>query len=250
METCTYKNVWDKLNVYEKTGWRQVLSRLPWITPTNRFPLLEGVVLPNELTAFYQFGVYTGKSIIVALDAMSRAGKKIDIVYGFDSFEGLPERTNQERDEVIKKHGTYLWKAGDYSSDELYNVEDSREFLQNMYDEYLGTPTQLIRGWYEDTLNKETCKKHKLKKAAYVDIDVDTYDSCIEVLDFIFSEGIAIEGTVLGFDDWGGTPGWESMEEGVCKALRESIVKYDIDLEVICRVGDKYPQVQAMFLVK
>ena len=250
METCTYKNVWDDLSVYEKTGWRQILASLPWVKPTDRFPLIGNTVLPSELTAFYQFGVFTGKSVIVALDAIKQAGKKIDIAYGFDSFEGLPERTNQERDEVIKKHGMYLWKAGDYSSDELYGVEDSREFLQNMYDKYLDTPIKLIRGWYEDTLNRETSEKYDLKRAAYIDIDVDTYDSCIEVLDFVFSEGIAVHGTVLGFDDWGGTPGWESMEEGVSKALKEAIEKYNIDLEVICRVGDAYPQVQAMFLVK
>jgi hypothetical protein len=250
METCTYKEVWDELNVYEKTGWRQVLSHLPWTKPTDRFPLLGSIVLPYELTAFYQFGIYTGKSVIVALDAIKNAGKKIDITYGFDSFEGLPERTNQERDEIIKKHGKYLWKAGDYSSDELYEVEDSREFLQNMYDKYLDTPVKLIRGWYEDTLNKDTVKKHNLQPAAYVDVDVDTYDSCVEVLDFIFSEGIAVYGTILGFDDWGGTPGWEEMEDGVSQALKEAILKYNLDLEVICRVGDAYPQVQAMFLVK
>ena len=250
METYTYKKVWDELSSYDKTGWRQVLRHLPWVEVNGNSPCLVDTILPHELTAFYQFGVYTGKSIIVALDAIKSTGKEIDIAYGFDSFEGLPKRTNQERDEVIQKHGEYLWKAGDYSSDDLYNVKDSREFLQAVYDQHFHTKVKLIRGWYEDTLNQEAVKKYNLKKAAYIDVDVDTYASCVEVLDFIFSEGIAVRGTIIGFDDWGGTPNWEEMGEGVSKAFAEAINKYSLNVDVICRVGNAYPQVQAVFLIK
>ena len=135
METCIYKEVWDQLNDYERTGWRQMLRHLPWVEEKPSH-IMRGK-LPDHLKAFYQFGVYTGGSMVVILDALEKAGKEINVAYGFDSFEGLPERTNEERDEVIEKHGEYLWSAGDYSSDELYGVEDSREFLQNVFDKYL-----------------------------------------------------------------------------------------------------------------
>ena len=54
----------------------------------------------------------------------------------------------------------------------------------------------------------------------------------------------------MGFDDWGGTPDWEAMGEGVSKAFAEAISKYSLDVDVVCRVGNAYPQVQAVFLIK
>jgi len=225
-----------------------MLRRLPWVEekPSD---IMQGK-LPEQLKAFYQFGVYTGNSMVVILDALEKAGKEINVAYGFDSFEGLPERTNEERDRVIEKHGEYLWSAGDYSSDELYGVEDSREFLQNVFDKYLSTEVKLIRGFYEDILNGETVKKYNLQKAAYIDIDVDTYESCVEVLDFIFYEAIVEHGTIIGFDDWGGTPGWEEMKNGVSQAFKEAHQKYNFKAELICQIGNAYPQVQAVYLIK
>ena len=248
METCTYKKTWDELSKFDKNGWRQNLRRLPWAkeSPSD---VMQGK-LPDQLKAFYQFGVYTGNSMVVTLDALEKAGKEINVAYGFDSFEGLPERTNKERDRVIEKHGEYLWSAGDYSSDELYGVEDSREFLQNVFDKYLSTEVKLVRGFYEDTLNNETVKKYDLQPAAYIDIDVDTYESCVEVLDFIFLEGVVSHGTIIGFDDWGGTPGWEEMNNGVSQAFKEAHEKYNFHAQLICQIGNKYPQVQALYLIK
>tara|TARA_R110002110_G_scaffold37253_7_gene123276 strand:- start:5876 stop:6631 length:756 start_codon:yes stop_codon:yes gene_type:complete len=248
METCIYKKTWDELSVFEKSGWRQTLRCLPWVKE-NPSDIMQGK-LPDQLKAFYQFGVYTGKSMIVVLDALEKAGKEINVSYGFDSFEGLPQRTNEERDRVIEKHGKYLWSAGDYSSDELYGVEDSREFLQTVFDEYLSTEVKLIRGFYEDTLNSKTVKKYNLQPAAYIDIDVDTYESCVEVLDFIFDEGIVSHGTIIGFDDWGGTPGWEEMKNGVSQAFKECQEKYNFHADLICQIGNAYPQVQAIYLIK
>jgi len=248
METCIYKKAWDELSKFDRKGWRQMLRHLPWVEekPSD---IMRGK-LPDQLKAFYQFGVYTGKSMVVILDALEKAGKEINVAYGFDSFEGLPERTNQERDEVIEKYGKYLWSAGDYSSDELYEVEDSREFLQNIFDKHLSTEVKLIRGFYEDTLNSATVKKNDLQRAAYIDIDVDTYESCVEVLDFVFWENIVSHGTIIGFDDWGGTPGWEEMENGVSQAFKEAHQKYNFNAELICQIGNAYPQVQAVYLIK
>ena len=236
------------MSKFDKNGWRQNLRRLPWAkeSPSD---VMQGK-LPDQLKAFYQFGVYTGNSMVVTLDALEKAGKEINVAYGFDSFEGLPERTNKERDRVIEKHGEYLWSAGDYSSDELYGVEDSREFLQNVFDKYLSTEVKLVRGFYEDTLNNETVKKYDLQPAAYIDIDVDTYESCVEVLDFIFLEGVVSHGTIIGFDDWGGTPGWEEMNNGVSQAFKEAHEKYNFHAQLICQIGNKYPQVQALYLIK
>ena len=218
------------------TGWRQAISSIEWNT--------------DELTTFYQFGVYTGGSIVTVLDAFKNVGKKIDMVYGFDSFEGLPKRTDKERQETIEKGENYSWRSGDFNSNEFYDVGDSKEFLQAIFDEYLDVEVKLIKGWFEDTLNHDAVEKHDLKPAAYVDVDVDTYESSVEVLDFIFSKGIAVPGTVIGFDDWGGTPNWEQKGDGVSKACMETVEKYKLKLQLFIKAGTEYPHVHIVCCVR
>jgi len=234
MATSTYKETWDKIQGFQ--SWRQMIKNLRW---------------PEEdLSAFYEFGVYTGKSTVEILDAFKETDKKISIVYGFDSFEGLPDRTAQEREEAIERCGEYQWNAGDFNSHEWHNVDNAREHLQVVFDTYLDTKVQFIEGWYENTLNKETVKEYNLPPALFVDIDVDIYSSCVEVLDFIFQNEIAVPGTILGFDDWGGTPEWKTMEDGGPKACKEAIEKYDLQLQQIVQWGSAYPHVASIFLVK
>lgn len=246
MATYTYDQAWEELTDFNRLGWRDMLAEFNWNKEEGRY--MTGM-LPQHLKAFYQFGVYTGKSMVICLDALQRGEKNIDYVYGFDSFEGLPERTNEERDATLKKHGEYLWSGGDYSTDEFYGVKNSQEFLQGLFDEKFMAETKLIRGFYEDTLNKETVKKYDLQPAAYIDIDVDTYESCVEVLNFIFTENIVETGTILGFDDWGGTPGWENLSDGVSKALYEATEKYKLDIRLVGSLGNTYPHVHTLFVV-
>jgi hypothetical protein len=236
MATQTHEEAWTQIRSDSGavTGWRQVMRGFDWSS--------------DELTTLYQFGVYKGHSIVTAFDALKEVGKNIDTVYGFDSFEGLPERTNEERQAAIEKHGFYEWESGQFSSNEFYGVDDSKGFLQTVFDKYLDTEVKLIKGWFEDTLNHDAVKKHDLdlKPAAYIDVDVDTYTSSVEVLDFVFSEGIAVAGTVIGFDDWGGTPDWKGMGDGVSRACKETIEKYKLDLKVLSQTGTDFPHVHIM----
>jgi len=238
LTTHTHEEVWTQLQTdadHDK-GWRQALRSFDWNM--------------DELTAFYQFGVYTGKSIVTAFNALGKAEKHIDVIYGFDSFEGLPERTDKERQEAIERHGYYLWESGQYSSNELYEVDDSKELLQTVFDNNLDAEVKLIKGWFEDILNQDTVKKYDLQPAAYIDIDVDTYTSSVEVLDFIFSEGIAVPGTIIGFDDWGGTPEWKTMGDGMSKACMEAIEKYKLSLQIFSKTGEDFPHVHIMCCVR
>ena len=232
--TYTHEEVWNQIRSDSDavTGWRQTIRGFDWNS--------------DELTTFYQFGVYKGGSIVTAFNALKAVGKNIDMIYGFDSFEGLPERTNEERQAALEKHGSYEWEGGQYSSDEFYGVDDSKKFLQTVFDKYLDPEVKLVKGWFEDTLNHNAVKKYNLKPAAYIDIDVDTYTSSVEVLDFIFSEGIATIGTVIGFDDWGGTPDWKQWGDGVSKACREAIEKYELNLTLLSQIGGSYPYVHVM----
>ncbi|MAF25447.1 hypothetical protein CL634_07725 [bacterium] len=234
METSIYKDTWDKIQNFQ--SWRGFISRFPWDK--------------NELSAVYQFGVFTGKSICEIHRNFKETNKNIDIIYGFDSFEGLPECTNQERKEAIEKHGEYQWKAGDFNSHEWHGVDDARQHLEIVFEKYLDREIKLIEGWFENTLNENTIKEYDLKPALFVDIDVDIYSSCYEVLDFLFKYGIAVPGTTLGFDDWGGTPSWKLLDDGNPRAFKEIIEKYKLTIDHVVRVGDAYPHVANVFLVR
>ena len=234
METSIYKDTWDKIQAFK--SWRAFITMFPWEE--------------SELSAVYQFGVYTGKSICEIHRNFQKIDKSIDVIYGFDSFEGLPECTNQERKESIEKHGEYQWKSGDFNSHEWHGVDDAKQHLETVFEKYIDCKVELIEGWFENILNKNTIKKYALKPALFVDVDVDIYSSCYEVLDFLFKYDIAVPGTLIGFDDWGGTPKWKELKDGDPKAFVEIIKKYNLSVDHVVQYGQAYPHVANVFLVK
>jgi hypothetical protein len=64
----------------------------------------------------YQFGVYTGRSML----GISRFLKQNEVpfrkLWGLDSFEGLPAEQSSETAAVYQKHKASDWKEGAYNS--------------------------------------------------------------------------------------------------------------------------------------
>ena len=105
--------------------------------------------------------------------------------FGFDSFKGLPSGTDEEHD-VLQK--------GFYGC----SFEKMKECLKRRK----VNPKEIkwIKGWYNDTLNDKTIKKHDLGRIGIVFIDCDTYSSSKAVLDFIAP--LIIEPAIICLDDW------------------------------------------------
>ena len=57
-----------------------------------------------------------------------------------------------------------------------------------------------VKGWYDQTLTKETAKKYNLENLGIVFIDCDTYSSSKAVLDFIGP--LLTHPVIICFDDW------------------------------------------------
>ena len=57
-----------------------------------------------------------------------------------------------------------------------------------------------VKGYYDQSLTRETKEKHSLRHAAMVMIDCDLYESTAPVLDFLTD--IVNQGTILIFHDW------------------------------------------------
>jgi hypothetical protein len=88
-----------------------------------------------------------------------------------------------------------------------------------------------------------------MKPAVFVDLDADIYSSTYTALDFMFRNGLIQRGTLLAYDDWGGTPGWQTYSDGESRAHNEICNKYKVQVQHMVQYGYSYPHVQKVFLV-
>jgi len=171
--------------------------------------------LSNKL--FLEFGVFQGNSILEYYSAYRESGITPSF-FGFDAFKGLPE-------EKLDQHSP--WKAGDFNLNGHINPE-----LLNK------EGMEIIPGWFNETLNADTKKKFKRKKAGLVHVDCDIYTSTLEVLEFLVTNNLLVDGTLIVYDDWGA---WKQarltedkaydVAEG--RAHKEIAEKYGLKFELV-----------------
>lgn len=134
---------------------------------------------------YLEFGVFNGSSLGSAYLTAKNLNLNSMRFFGFDAFQGLPEETDEEHD-VLQK--------GFYAC----SFEKMKECLKRRN----VNPNDVIwiKGWYKDTLNEKTIKKHKIKNIGIVFVDCDTYSSSKAVLDFLAP--LITEPAIFCFDDW------------------------------------------------
>ncbi len=141
-----------------------------------------------------EFGVWRAESL-------NHIAKKIkQTVYGFDSFEGLPDDWT----------GTLAQKgAFDLRGCVLPSV--------------LGNAI-LVKGWFKDTL-PDFLQNHK-ENIAFMHIDCDIYSSTRDVFE-LCADRIK-SGTVIVFDEYFNYHNWQNHEY---KAFQEFVQKYNVKYE-------------------
>jgi predicted O-methyltransferase YrrM len=141
-----------------------------------------------------EFGVYKGYSI-------NYLSKLVDkTIFGFDSFEGLPEHG-----------GGDLWKKGDFALPKLPSVRSN---------------VTLIKGWFNESL-PPFLMEHP-GKIGFLHVDSDLYSSCKIVLDLL--ESRLGPGAVIVFDEYFNFPQWE---EGEHQAFQEFLARTKLSCEYI-----------------
>lgn len=160
----------------------------------DKFSLIKyslNLTIKNGL--FLEFGVYKGETI-------NFIAKNTDqIVYGFDSFEGLPE----------------FWRDG-YEKG-TFKLTELPEFRENV---------KIVKGWFQDTLPQFT--KKKSGKCSFIHIDCDLYSSTKIIFEFL---GNQIEpNTIIVFDEFFNYPGWK---KGEYKAFNEFINSKNLNFEYL-----------------
>lgn len=152
---------------------------------------------------YYEFGTYTGRSLIEAYRVISEIDRFCDLRYGknpelkqergipetryfcFDSFEGLPQ--------LSKSDTGGAFSEGDYKC-------DYETFMTNINAAGLDMErVSAVKSWYCD-LNQDIISEHDMKKARIIHIDCDLYESTRDAL--AFCTDLVTDGTIIIFDDW------------------------------------------------
>lgn len=146
----------------------------------GRFELLEHALGLAKLQGFYaEFGVYKGDSLSFLANISD------EVIYGFDSFEGLPS------------DWFFNYRKGFFSlGGKIPEVKTSQQNFR------------LVKGWFEDSLPTFTSQIDG--PAAFLHIDCDLYESTRTVLERLADR--IIPGTVIVFAEYLNYPGWERHE--------------------------------------
>jgi hypothetical protein len=203
----------------------------------------------KSLRDVYEFGVYTGESVHDIKNILDNAGLHCKSFYCFDSFIGLPE----EQNEKIAQKG---WEKGGFNASEKLGVSTVEECITKVdsivrnHANFSDCKLHWVPGFFNESLTECNRENLNMGPALYVDIDADLYTSTLEALDFMFRQQLIVPGTIIGYDDWGGTPGWFICKDGEARAHKEICDKYKVVTQKICQFGNKFPHVQTMFLVR
>lgn len=155
-----------------------------------------------------EFGVFEGTTINIIAEKFYN-----EIVWGFDSFEGLPEDWVTINSEKIK------FPKGHFKLEVLPKVKNN---------------VKLIKGWFNETIPK--WKKNNKKSIKLLHIDCDLYSSTKDVL-FMLNDLIVSE-TLIIFDEiyhWKDKKKYAKWKDGEFKALFEWMKEFDRKIIPVCR---------------
>jgi hypothetical protein len=150
-----------------------------------------------------EFGVWSGSSINTIAEHTRRA------VFGFDSFQGLPED----------------WDRG-FGQLEKASAFDRGGVMPEVADNVV-----LIKGWFDQTLPPFLQIAHE--PIAFMHVDCDLYSSTKTIFDALGARLQA--GTVIVFDE---LVSYTSWEQGEWKALYELCMQTGMQFDWIGKIGD------------
>eukprot|EP00964_Phaeocystis_antarctica_P021363 scaffold11849_cov66-Phaeocystis_antarctica.AAC.8 len=171
----------------------------------------------------YTFGVYTGESLKFWLERLAALGVTHGPMWGFDSYEGLPAEAEG------KKLESNAWLPGAFSAADQFDAKTFGEVKRRILD-HVGpagaAQTQLIRGFFSDSLTPSLAATRGMKPALLVDVDVDLYISAYQCLDWMFTHRLIVPGTVVYYDD---VKEVKAEDGGELAAHEEITAKYSVN---------------------
>ena len=198
-----------------------------------RVCLLEHFLNSKNEGDYYQFGVAGGFSMQV-LGTYQRLIPQPTVppkFFGFDVFTGMPVEA-VEPEKQLDEPGYFklmeIYKADSFEVAISRLVEDITYNLAN------DVELNIIVGLVQNQLNETFLQRCNPRPAFYVDMDMDIYSPTLYALDFMIKNKLIVEGTLIGFDDWGQNyPLSPTFTCGESRALREVCEKYGMLYETL-----------------
>jgi hypothetical protein len=188
--------VFHKLARRMKTSLSEAIGEFYTLSPDVLVALVKAFNIQNakllkghnlfEGHGYYEFGLFRGFSFWFA-EQMSReyAGSSFRL-FGFDSFQGLPPPQLDVEASVFRK-GDF---CGSYET-VTTNLKKWKTDLSRI---------SLHQGFYSNALFERLRQSERFLPVSICLIDVDLYESCVPVLDFV--KDFLVEGSILLFDDY------------------------------------------------
>lgn len=130
-------------------------------------------------------GVGRGDSLLMlALLAKDEGAERK--LWGFDSFEGLPEPSDADHSPRRPKRGQIAWS--------IYSVQ-KRLLDSGLPADFFYSQITLVKGLFQDTL-----KEYRGESIALLHADVDLYESYLTVLESLYPK--VTPGGVVAFDEY------------------------------------------------
>jgi hypothetical protein len=208
--------------------------------------------LDSKSTAFYQLGVFSGNSMRQNYRIFRYLNKALAAGYGFDVFTGMPKETAEP-----------IWQDSwnpDINPDDFNIISNSNldKYMISSVDDHVNilkldlygispeTETNIFVGLVEDTLPP----LDNLLPAFYIDVDFDIYSPTKFALETLIEKELIIPETLIGYDDWGGTPDFNDFKYGESRAHKEIVEEFGISMKRLGQVGNEFPHVQTLWRVE
>lgn len=204
---------------------RHALSAAPGLRPVPGYVRLFRTVLPYTMVglprlaalarlsraveeagmegAVVECGTCNGGTAGILAATTARSGRP---VWLFDSFEGLPEPTEEDGEEAASWAGRCAGRE-----------DRVRELLEKLGQR--GPRIRIVKGWFQDTLEAA-----EVGPVALLHVDADWYESVALVLERFYDE--IVPGGYVVLDDYGHWPGCR-------RAVDEFLAGRDLAVELV-----------------
>ena len=193
-----------------------------------------------------EFGVHRGRTISHIAEATDQ------MVYGFDSFEGLPEVWHTGQGRGPHKKGLFSLNGeipeGYIVSDKNPPEEDTSQITlkeKSSTRAIMPWPKNitLIKGWFNDSLPSFVASPEGDKNVAFLHIDCDLYSSTKTIFKYLGEK--IVTGTIICFDE---IYGYQEYRAHEIKAFAEFLLEFGRQYEPLYLVPGK-GQTQGSFRI-
>lgn len=227
---------------------------MPWRQHVLKLAKMRKGIIPGDI---YAFGIYSGDSLMSICNYLVDNKIKVCNIFGFDVFRGMPHEPNEPCFQEA-------WKPGNFNGVDLWKMEPQEicNHLEKKVKDLFILNNQecpnvkIFPGLVEDTLIDSNMDQYNLKQCAYIDVDFDIYTPSKYALEYLFNKGLIKKNTIIGYDDWGGTPHL-NYEAGESRAHKEVFLDRNIDVELLFQSQSERewciqtnPHIQRAYVIK